>query len=44
MVKGGIVGFEPLVAEQDEFDYVEPEQAKAIECDAEPVEMNVKTD
>lgn len=43
-VKGGIVGFEPLVAEQDEFDYVEPEQAKAIECDAEPVEMNVKTE
>ena len=44
-VKGGIVGFEPLVAEQDEFDYVEPSSAKAIECETtEPVEMDVKTE
>lgn len=43
-IKGGIAYFEPLVAEQDEFDYVEPEQAKAIEVATEPVEMDVKTD
>lgn len=43
-IKGGIAFFEPLVAEQDEFDYVEPEVAKAIEVATEPVEMNVKTD
>lgn len=43
-VKGGIVGFEPLVAEQDEFDYVEPESKNSIEATTEPVEMDVKTD
>lgn len=43
-VKGGIVGFEPLVAEQDEFDYVEPESVKAIEVATEPVEMDVKAE
>lgn len=43
-IRGGIAFFEPLVAEQDEFDYVEPEVAKAIEVATEPVEMDVKTD
>lgn len=43
-IRGGIAFFEPLVAEQDEFDYVEPEVAKAIEVSTEPVEMNVKAD
>lgn len=43
-IRGGIAFFEPLVAEQDEFDYVEPEVAKAIEVATEPVEMNVKTE
>ena len=44
-IRGGVVGFEPLVAEQDEFDYVEPESKNAIDASAsEPVEMNVKAE
>lgn len=43
-IRGGVVGFEPLVAEQDEFDYVEPESAKAIEAQTEPIEMDVKAE
>ena len=50
-IKGGIAFFEPLVAEQDEFDYVEPESKNAINAPSdtyadnyEPVEMNVKAE
>lgn len=44
-IKGGIAFFEPLVAEQDEFDYVEPESKNAIDAENyEPVEMDVKAE
>lgn len=43
-IRGGIVGFEPLVAEQDEFDYVPEAKAQSIEAKTETVEMDVKAD
>ncbi len=41
-IRGGIVGFEPLVAEQDEFDYVAPATANSIVAETKPIEMDVK--
>lgn len=39
-IKGGICYFEPYTAEQDEFDYVEPQHQDAIET--QTIEMDVK--
>lgn len=41
-IRGGIVGFEPLVAEQDEFNYKPEPKQEAIEAVAEPVEMKIE--
>lgn len=43
-IRGGIVGFEPLVAEQDEFDYVPEAKAQSIEAKTETIEMDTKAD
>ena len=40
-IKGGIVGFEAMVAEQDEFDYV-PEARDAVVEEPKEVEMKVE--